>query len=219
MRGFTPLTSAYPMPSRSATPGRKLSTITSASRNRFVSRSRPSDCLRSRTTLRLFRLSARNGALSSPFICNRRPPIARERSPSGGSTLMTSAPRSASNIVQNGPAMTCDRSTTRTPSSGVVTVDSSGSRRGRRRRRRRGGTCGVLVEPEPERDRGEYKERRGEERHAHAQRVERKPGPERSDDAGDAPKALLQPHVQSAVGGVGHSREHRGHAGERERRA
>ena len=41
-------------------------------------------------------------------------------SPPGGSTLMTSAPRSASSIVQYGPASACVRSSTRTSESGPV---------------------------------------------------------------------------------------------------
>src|SRR5215208_4803118 len=38
-------------------------------------------------------------------------------SPSGGSTLMTSAPWSANRCPQNGPAINCPTSTTRTPAS------------------------------------------------------------------------------------------------------
>src|SRR5216684_8245530 len=43
--------------------------------------------------------------------------IARNGSPPGGSTLMTSAPKSPSRDVPYGPARTCVKSTTRTPSS------------------------------------------------------------------------------------------------------
>ena len=64
--------------------------------------------------LRLLRLSARNARLSSPF--SDRPHDRRVWSPASGfSTLMTSAPRSARIIVQNGPAMTCVRSSTVMP--------------------------------------------------------------------------------------------------------
>src|SRR4051812_17137257 len=49
-------------------------------------------------------------------------PQARATSPVGGSTLITSAPRSASSIVQNGPDSTWVRSTTRSPASGPVTA-------------------------------------------------------------------------------------------------
>src|SRR5881227_2370947 len=43
----------------------------------------------------------------------------RVRSPSGGSTLITSAPRSARALPHDGPDNTRDRSSTRTPSSGA----------------------------------------------------------------------------------------------------
>src|SRR6266550_8361419 len=46
------------------------------------------------------------------------PPDTRNRSPSGGSTLITSAPMSAMCCVANGPSKTAVRSITRTPSSG-----------------------------------------------------------------------------------------------------
>src|SRR3981081_4136856 len=46
------------------------------------------------------------------------PPDTRRRSPSGGSTLITSAPMSAMCCVANGPSKTAVRSITRTPSSG-----------------------------------------------------------------------------------------------------
>ena len=46
------------------------------------------------------------------------PPDTRRRSPSGGSTLITSAPMSARCCVANGPSSTAVRSITRTPSSG-----------------------------------------------------------------------------------------------------
>ena len=47
-------------------------------------------------------------------------PQPRVESPSGGSTLTTSAPRSARSIVQYGPARTVEQSTTRRPASGAV---------------------------------------------------------------------------------------------------
>src|SRR5882724_10637452 len=43
-------------------------------------------------------------------------------SPSGGSILITSAPTSASNRAQYGPASMIEKSSTRTPSSGAVLV-------------------------------------------------------------------------------------------------
>src|SRR3954470_4421756 len=47
-------------------------------------------------------------------------------SPSSGSILMTSAPWSASSMVQNGPASICVRSTMRTPSRAPVVIGSAG---------------------------------------------------------------------------------------------
>ena len=67
--------------------------------------------------LRLLRLSARKPGLSSPFM--RKPIDFLVWSPvPGGSTLMTSAPMSPSNMQQNGPAMTWLRSSTRKPVNG-----------------------------------------------------------------------------------------------------
>src|SRR5262245_26905903 len=51
----------------------------------------------------------------------------RVESPPGGSTLITSAPRSASCIAQNGPAITCVTSRTRIPSRAVGEWVMSGS--------------------------------------------------------------------------------------------
>jgi hypothetical protein len=66
--------------------------------------------------LRLPRLTALKLGLSVPIA----PAIVRDESPSGDSTLMTSAPRSASCIVQNGPAITCVTSITRRPESAAA---------------------------------------------------------------------------------------------------
>ena len=51
-------------------------------------------------------------------------PMRRLRSPPGGSTLMTSAPWSASSAVHIGPDSTADRSSTRMPCSGWLEVGS-----------------------------------------------------------------------------------------------
>src|SRR5258706_2952431 len=72
---------------------------------------RPSSLFRLRTMLRLPRLTALKLGLSAPTA----PGICRVESPAGGSILITSAPRSASSIEQNGPAMTCVTSSTRSP--------------------------------------------------------------------------------------------------------
>ena len=85
----------------------------------------PSGVRRSTRMDRLLRLTARKyaavrvPAASSPTHGGPQPRVA---SPSGGSTLMTSAPRSASTIVAYGPASTVERSITRTPASGPVVV-------------------------------------------------------------------------------------------------
>ena len=62
--------------------------------------------------------------MSSPLM--RKPSERRVESPPGGSTLITSAPMSASTWPQNGPAITCVSSRTRTSSSAVT--PGSGSR-------------------------------------------------------------------------------------------
>src|SRR5918998_6576464 len=75
----------------------------------------PGAVLRSSTMPRLPRLTALNAALSWPVA----PAIRRVESPSGGSTLITSAPISHSCIAQKGPAITCVTSRTRIPSSAL----------------------------------------------------------------------------------------------------
>ncbi|GAY19482.1 hypothetical protein SFOMI_0001 [Sphingobium fuliginis] len=71
--------------------------------------------------LRLLRLSARKPGLSSPF--RRKPIECRVESPvTGGSILMTSAPMSPSSMQQNGPAMTCEMSSTLMPANGSVAI-------------------------------------------------------------------------------------------------
>src|SRR6476661_4666403 len=77
---------------------------------------RPSAVFRLMTMPRLPRLTALKLGLSPP----EPPGIWRVESPVGGSTLITSAPRSASSIAQNGPAMTCVTSRTRIPASAAA---------------------------------------------------------------------------------------------------
>src|SRR5919198_827280 len=72
-------------------------------------------CLRSSTMLRLLRFTAKKKA---PMSGLRMGPSWRVVSPSGGSTLMTSAPRSPSCWAAHGPSTTVVQSTTRTPASG-----------------------------------------------------------------------------------------------------
>src|SRR5256885_11925690 len=73
-----------------------------------------SDCS-SMARLFLFRLNT--GKNPAP-ACSRR----RVLSPFSGSILITSAPRSASTRPQDGPITMCANSTTRTPSSGSISV-------------------------------------------------------------------------------------------------
>ena len=72
--------------------------------------------LRSSTMQRLPALSWPN-MVPAPLRCTGR---LRIRSPSGDSTLITSAPMSASRRVQCGPAMVVEKSSTRTPCSGLL---------------------------------------------------------------------------------------------------
>src|SRR5678816_857350 len=78
---------------------------------------RADSCLRSSTIERLLRLTARKNA---PMSGLRMGPSCRVVSPSGGSTLMTSAPRSPSCWAAHGPSTTVVQSMTRTPWSGPL---------------------------------------------------------------------------------------------------
>src|SRR5947207_3673884 len=74
---------------------------------------------------RLFLLRLNTGKKPAP-ACSRR----RVLSPASGSTLITSAPRSASTSPQEGPMTMCANSTTRTPSSGSTeSFGQAGDRR------------------------------------------------------------------------------------------
>src|SRR6185503_123083 len=77
--------------------------------------SRASSFFKSRTTERLLRLTLRKIA---PMPGWRNGHACRITSPSGGSTLTTSAPKSARICVAYGPITTVVRSRTRTPVSG-----------------------------------------------------------------------------------------------------
>src|SRR6267142_5746564 len=77
----------------------------------------PASDRRSRTTLRLPRFTL----TKTPLIPGAGPTeMYRVLSPSGGSTLITSAPMSAMTWVQYGPMTIAVRSTTRRPASGPV---------------------------------------------------------------------------------------------------
>src|SRR5712664_42152 len=96
------------MPRRFATPGRKPSMTMSAFFTSFSTRSEESFFFRSTARLRLLRFSVQNctGTYDRPG------------SPRGGSTLITSGPRSAKIAVANGPGTNIEKSSTRTPRSG-----------------------------------------------------------------------------------------------------
>ncbi|CFN64925.1 Uncharacterised protein [Bordetella pertussis] len=81
------------------------------------SASRPAGFFRSRAMLRLLRLACRK---MPPMSAWRPGPIPRTLSPAGGSTLMTSAPRSPSICVAYGPINTVVTSRMRTPSKGPL---------------------------------------------------------------------------------------------------
>ena len=103
------------MPSRSATPGRKFSTTTSARAAIRRATATPAGCWRSTTIARLLRLNCTQTGPSPP---RNGGPIRRALSPRGASTFTTSAPRSPSTWVQSGPETTVVKSNTRMPASG-----------------------------------------------------------------------------------------------------
>src|SRR5260221_6171807 len=102
---------SYEKPSRPSAPGRKFSVRTSDVLINFKTNPLPSGWARS--TARLFLLRLKIGKKPAPAASRRR-----VLSPASGSTLMTSAPRSASTRPQEGPMTMCANSATRTPSSG-----------------------------------------------------------------------------------------------------
>ena len=94
-------------------PVRKFSMTTSASFTSRLTTSTASGVFRSSAMPRLFRLKSRYAA-ASPSLWGGQ---VRDSSPGPvSSTLMTSAPRSASSAPHQGPAMTRERSMTRMPS-------------------------------------------------------------------------------------------------------
>src|SRR5580698_9371019 len=93
------------MPRRSATPGRRLWLTTSAHRTSRWATSWPAGFLRSTAIERLPRWAPLNGLV-----------VGRNVSPSRGSSLITSAPRSASRRLAYGPAKYIPKSRTLMPS-------------------------------------------------------------------------------------------------------
>src|SRR3989475_6492794 len=99
MRGLSAVRRSQPTPRRSATPGRTFSMTTSPRTASRSTISRPSAVLRSTLIERLPRFQPKN------------PGNSRKESPSGDSTLTTSAPMSASCIAAYEPAMRSEEHT------------------------------------------------------------------------------------------------------------
>ena len=112
--GLSLLSCECARPSRSATPGLKFIIAASAVGTSSRRARWPASDLRSRVMLRLLRLIAWKYSDVPPMKCGG---ISRVLSPVGGSILMTSAPRSASICVLNGPARAWVKSRMRTPAS------------------------------------------------------------------------------------------------------
>jgi hypothetical protein len=110
------------MPNRSAAPKRIEWTNTSAVSMSFRSAARAFGCFKSRTTERLLRLRLRK---YEPMAGLRASPMWRVVSPSGASTLITSAPMSPRICVQDGPRTLLVRSTTLSPASGPCAAPAS----------------------------------------------------------------------------------------------
>src|SRR5215210_232548 len=122
--GLMPLRSSYPRPHFSSVPGLKFSTTTSASEMRRRARSCPSSSRRLSVTDFLLRAMMGHQRVCPSLRCL---PHSRMGSPlSGGSSFMTSAPKSARSWPQNGPARRLPISTTRTPSRGRGLLSFSG---------------------------------------------------------------------------------------------
>src|ERR671916_942321 len=116
-RGSFPLSSSAPKPSRSAAPGARFCTKTSAPRTRRRSTSFAPSSFRLSVRDSLERLSQTKW-LARPFTVASYP---RAKSPTPGrSTFITRARRSASWRVAKGAATACSKETTVTPSRGSI---------------------------------------------------------------------------------------------------
>ena len=113
-RGCRFTSSSAPSPIRSARPGRKFMSATSASCSSALMTVAASGCRRFSGSERLPRLREMNVRVSMGASGRRM----RVGSPSSDSILMTSAPPSASNWAQNGTATNWPNSMTRTPWNG-----------------------------------------------------------------------------------------------------
>ena len=112
--GLASRSAASPSPIFVSWPGRKFSTSTSAVRTRSSTIALAFACFRLSVTERLLRACMDHQG-ATPSTCW---PHCRTGSPPGGSTLTTSAPRSASSRVQKGAATKWPSSTTRRPARG-----------------------------------------------------------------------------------------------------
>src|SRR5918995_425778 len=122
--GLMPLRSSYPRPHLSSVPGLKFSTTTSASEMSRRARFCPSPSRRFSVTDFLLRAMMGHQRVRPAL---RWRPHSRIGSPlPGGSTFMTSAPKSARSWPQKGPARRLPISTTRTPSRGRAPLPFSG---------------------------------------------------------------------------------------------
>ena len=93
-----------PIPLRSISPGRADSMMKSAFSARENKAVRPASVSKSRQMLRLLRLNAKYWRLrSASGPSSKNGPIDRLEEPPGGSTFMTSAPRSPRIILANSP--------------------------------------------------------------------------------------------------------------------
>src|SRR5829696_8997948 len=121
--GLIPLRSSYPRPHFSSVPGLKFSTTTSASEMRWRARFCPSPSRRLMVTDFLLRAIMGHQRVRPSL---RWRPHTRMGSPlPGGSSFITSAPKSARSWPQKGPASRLPISTTRTPSRGRVPLSPS----------------------------------------------------------------------------------------------
>src|ERR1700754_4740786 len=115
-RGLTAWTSSGPRPQRSIVPGRKFSTMMSASWARRRPTAWPSSVRRLSVTERLLRARIDH---QSEWSLWRRRPQSRIASPFGGASIFTtSAPKSPSRVPTYGPASSWPNSITRRPWSG-----------------------------------------------------------------------------------------------------
>src|SRR4051794_31892534 len=123
-RGLASSRRSGPRFQRSSVPGRKFSMSTSASRASASSSSWPRSSRRLSVMQRLLRTSTGHSRLL-PSIWPR-PHSRIESGLPGGSTLITSAPRSPSSRPANGPASMPPSSRTRSPASGPAPPSGAG---------------------------------------------------------------------------------------------